>query len=226
MVIVATLLLACGASQAAQAQRARDPAHPFTIVVLSPPPAGAAADSARATLEQAAKARGLPVSVVPLAVSDAAGVPVPDDTLLQNARQLGGEAVLVGHAADAAGSTDWQWRLLTGYGVGGWSGPLEAGIQGAADAFARADDVQAGPPVSVVVTVTGVAGLQDYARVQQLLAGLPGAQAAGLAAADGATASFQLLIRGGGAAVTRTLAGSPHLAAAGGDAGLRFQYQP
>ena len=223
----AVLLLVLGALQAApaQVQRAHDPVHPFTIIVLSPPPAGAAGDAARVSIEQAAKTHGLPVSVVPLAVTDSTGAPVSDDVLLQGARQLGGEAVLIGRA-DVANSSAWQWRLLTGYSAPAWSGSLEDGVQGAADAFARADDAQAGPPVSVVITVLGIAGLQDYARVSQLLAGLPGVQSSGLASADGAAANFQLLVRGGVAAVTGALVGSAHLAPVPGGEALRFQYRP
>ena len=243
-----TLLLVLGVlgtlATPAQAQRARDPAHPFTIVVLSPAPTGTAGDAARVILEQAARGRGLPISVVPLAATDASGAPVSDDALLRNARQLGGEAVLIGRVDAAAGAAGgaaaanqnpganpgagavWQWRLLTGYSAANFSGSLEQGIQGAADAFARASAGQSGPAVSVGVTVESVANLVDYARVSQLLANLPAVQSAGLVSADGATARFQLLVRGGEAAVTAALAGSTHLAPVQSEAGLYFVYHP
>jgi len=220
----AALLVLLGVLPAVQAQDARDPAHPFTIVVLSPAPTGPAADAARTTIEQAAKARGLPVSLVPLEVADASGVAIPDDVLLQSGRQLGGAAVLIGRA-DAANPGNWQWRLLTGHASPGWSGPLDAGVQGAADALGRDAQAQSGPVTTLMVTVQGVAGLKDYAAVSQLLAGLPVTQSAGIIIADGTAATFQLAVHGGAAALSAGLAGS-RLAPVPGASGLTFQYRP
>ena len=220
----ALLLLGWLPAAVVQAQGARDAAHPFTIIVLSPAPSGPAADSARSTLEQAAKARGLPVSVVPLDVADANGVAVSDDSLLQSARQLGGEVALIGRA-DAASPGNWQWHLITGHGGSSWGGSLDAAIPGAVEALARAGEAQSGPVSSVLVTVQGVASLKDYASVSELLARLPATQTSGLAAASGTTAIFLLAVHGGAAGVSAGLAGS-HLSPVAGAAGLTFQYRP
>ena len=219
-----SLLLGVLPAAGALAQGAHDPAHPFTIVVLSPAPSGPAADAARAAIEQAAKARGLPVSVVPLAATDASGAAVADESLLQSGQQLGGEAVLVGRA-DAANPGNWQWRLLTSHLSPGWSGPLDAGVQGATDALARAAAAQSEPVTEVMVTVRGVAALKDYAEVSRLLARLPATQSVRLATADGATATFDLAAHGGVAAVNTGLAGS-RLTPVATASGLTFQYQP
>lgn len=69
--------------------------RPFTLVVLWPPPLRADADNDRALLEHAAEQRGLPVSLIPLAVVDAGGNPLAPDALLQAAQGYGGDQVLV-----------------------------------------------------------------------------------------------------------------------------------
>ena len=200
--------------------------RPFTLVVLSPQPAGSAADDARAQLEQAAETRGLPMSVVPLALNDGAGAPLTDEAVLQSAQRLGGDAVLIGRA-DATG---WAWTLVTGFSDRSWSGPLTAGIDGAADQLASvAGGAGSQPPSQVQVRVDGVGTLADYARVAGILAQLPGVISSGLAAAQGSAATFALSIRGGADEVTRALAGSTHLTAAPGPAvsePLHFQYSP
>src|SRR6202789_3665558 len=59
-----------------------DPERPFSLVVLFPAPARADGDAARATLEQAAAARGLLISVIPLSIVDANGAELGRDALL------------------------------------------------------------------------------------------------------------------------------------------------
>ena len=49
--------------------------RPFTLVVLDPPRARAAADAARAELERVAAERGLPITLIPLTLVDAGGKP-------------------------------------------------------------------------------------------------------------------------------------------------------
>ncbi len=146
-----------------------DSNRPFTLVAINPVPSGPAADGLRAQLEQTAEARGLPISLVPLVVTDAAGVTVPDDVVLQSAQALGGDAVLIGRA-DPANPGLWQWHLVSGYTSDGWSGAADAGVNGAADSLASvAVNMGSRPLVQVVVQVSGVATLTDYARVEQLL---------------------------------------------------------
>jgi len=204
-----------------------DSNRPFTLVAIDPVPSGPAGDALRVQLEQTAEARGLPISLVPLAVTDSSGVLLPDAAVLQSAQTLGGDAVLIGRA-DVANPGQWQWHLVSSYTSDGWSGALDVGINGAADSLASvAADTGSRPLVQVGVEVTGVATLGDYARVEQLLRGVPGVQTSGLTAAEGTTATFMVGVRGGGTTLTRSLAGSAHLAAAGsGETRVQFNYVP
>jgi len=203
-----------------------DPSRPFTIVVLSPQVSGAAADSVRRTLDELGEARGLPVSLVPMAQSDATGAEVSNETLLQNAQRLGGDALLIGHS-DSAG-TSWQWTLLTGFATESWNGSFEAGVNGAVDAFVR---VQGAAPASsegdAVVEVMGITTLSDYAAVERIFSVLPGIKSSGLEEANGASATYRLVIRGGADAVRRALTESTRLTAVGASGGhLLYQLHP
>ncbi|HTY95172.1 MAG TPA: DUF2066 domain-containing protein [Steroidobacteraceae bacterium] len=204
-----------------------DSNRPFTLVAINPVPSGPAGEALRVQLEQSAEARGLPVSVVPLAVSDAAGMPLPDAAVLQSAQALGGDAVLIGRA-DPAIPGQWQWHLVSSYTSDVWNGAADAGINGAADSLASvALDAGSKPLIQVAVEVAGVATLTDYAHVEQLLRGLPGVQVSGLVAAQADRASFTVGVRGGGEALLRGLAGSAHLGVtATGETRIQLNYVP
>ncbi len=201
--------------------------RPFTLVAITPVPSGPAGDALRVQLEQTAEARGLPISLVPLAVTDPAGVTLPDDAVLQSAQSLGGDAVLIGRA-DPVNPGQWQWHLVSGYSSDGWSGTADGGINGAADLLASvAVEVGSRPLVQVTVQITGVATLTDYARVEQLLRAVPGVQTSGLSGAAGTTATFTVGVRGGGTTLLRGLAGSAHLGSAvPGETQLQLNYVP
>jgi hypothetical protein len=204
-----------------------DSNRPFTLVAINPVPSGPAGDALRVQLEQTAEERGLPISVVPLAVTDTAGVPLADEVVLQAAQALGGDAVLIGRA-DPSNPSQWQWHLVSSYTSEGWSGAPDAGINGAADSLASvAVNVGSKPLEQVTVEVAGVATLVDYARVEQLLRAVPGVQSTGLTAAQGNHATFTLGVRGGGESLVRSLAGSQHLgSAAGGETQVQLTYMP
>jgi hypothetical protein len=201
--------------------------RPFTLIAINPVPSGPAGDALRVELEQTAEARGLPISLVPLAVTDAAGGTLPDDAVMQSAQSLGGDAVLIGRA-DPANPGQWQWHLVSGFSSEGWTGSSDAGINGAADQLASvAVDMGSRPLVSVAVQITGIATLNDYARVEQLLRAVPGVQSSGLTAAAGTTATFTVGVRGGGTTLLRGLAGSTHFGGAvAGETQLQLNYQP
>jgi len=204
-----------------------DSNRPFTLVAINPVPSGPAAEALRMQLEQAAEERGLPISVVPLAVTDATGATLSDEAVLQSAQTLGGDAVLIGRA-DAASPGQWQWHLVSSYTSEGWSGASDAGINGAADSLASvAVQVSSKPLEQIVVQVGGVATLTDYAHVEQLLRAVPGVQTSGLMAAQGDHATFALGVRGGGQALLRALTGSQHLSSAGGgETQVQLTYMP
>lgn len=197
-----------------------DANRPFTLVVLSPPPTGAADEETRSELEQVAERRGLPVSLVPIPATDQNGNPLSADALLTDARRLGGDAVLLGRADPPGQSAVWQWTLITGLTTQGWNGTLDAGIDGAADALARVEG--SALPLAeeeVLVRVSGVSTLADYAAVERTLGELPGARRSGVEQADGASATFSVLIRGGAQAVERALAASQHFSRQDSEAG-------
>ena len=227
-----TLILFDGASIerdiTASGRSVWDSERPFTIVVLNPPLTGAAADTARRGLEEAAEGRGLPVSLVPMALTDANGTELSNDAVLQSAQRLGGDAALVGRADSGASSGQWHWTLLTGFSNESWTGNFDAGINGAADALARVQGSSLPmPEAAALVEVTGVGTLGDYASVERLLSELPGARRSGLQEAEGSTATFRLLIRGGSEAVERALNGSARFTRTGVANGrLIYHYRP
>jgi len=198
-----------------------DADRPFTLVVLSPATTGAADDQTRRELEQAAERRGLPISLVPMPLTDQSGNPLSADVLLTDARRLGGDAVLLGRGDASAENSMWQWTLITGLATKSWNGPLDAGIDGAADALASvAGSALPLEEQEALVRVSGVGTLADYAAVERTLAELPGVRRSGIAEAAGGIATFRVLIRGGAQAIERALSGSQHFTRLeGGDAG-------
>jgi hypothetical protein len=79
-----------------------DPRRPFTLVVLYPQPDQSEQPADQAGLEQAAEQRGLPISIVPLPVSDASGNLLPREALLEMAHRYGAEQLLIGRPPAAA----------------------------------------------------------------------------------------------------------------------------
>jgi len=73
-----------------------DPNRPFTLVVLSPSPGQTDVAADETGLEQAAEERGLPISIVPLPVTDASGNLLSREALLELAHRYGAEQLLVG----------------------------------------------------------------------------------------------------------------------------------
>jgi len=201
--------------------------RPFTFVVFSPALSGAAVEAARAELEKAAEARGLPINLAPLSVADSSGVDVPREQLVQTAARMGGDAVLVART-DNPTAGNWQWTLQTPFGSESWTGGLDAGINGAVDALSRAQEATAGiAELEAVVQVAGVSTLNDYAAVSRLLEGIPGQKKVSLAESNGTTATFNVLVRGGADTVDRALGNSARLARSGSSNGqLLYTYRP
>src|ERR1700736_5410168 len=158
--------------------------RPFTLVVLYPPLARTAEDATRVEVEQAAIARGLPVTLVPLSPVDAAGNDLSREALMQMAQRYGGDAVLVGRGD--AGSPNLRWTLHTNFSSESGSGPRAAGINGAVDTMAS---VQGGSlaqtEASARVEINGVTTLTDYASVERMLESVSGVRRANVSAASG-----------------------------------------
>ena len=73
-----------------------DPNRPFTLVVISPPPDQTDQAADQTALQQAAEERGLPISVVPLPVTDSSGNLLAREALLEMAHRYGAEQLLLG----------------------------------------------------------------------------------------------------------------------------------
>jgi len=86
-----------------------DPNRPFTLIVINPPPDQADQSTYQASLEQDAGERGLPISIVPLPVTDGSGNLLSREALLQMAHRYGADQLLVGRppapATAASGPT-------------------------------------------------------------------------------------------------------------------------
>jgi len=206
-------------------------ARPFTLVVLDPPRARAALDAARAELERVAAERGLPISLVPLNLVGAAGHPLTGEALLESARRLGGDQVLVGQGAETAPDGMLQWSLYTRTQSATWSGPLAAGIDHTVDLLVpQAQAAVAQADGDVRVRIDGVDTLAAYASVERLLQSVPGVRRANIAAAEAASVTFIVTARGGAAGLGQELSETLRLVRVGGGlapgAQLEYRYQP
>jgi hypothetical protein len=208
-----------------------DRERPFTLVVLDPPRARAAADAARAELERVAAERGLPISLIPLAITDASGNPLGADALLQAAGHYGGDEILVGRGDDAGPDTQLQWTLYTRTRSESWNGPLAGAIDHTVDLLVPQHGTSVAQAESDArVAIEGVSSVTDYAAVVRLLQSVPGVRRANVVAAEGDDIVFDVLVRGGAVGLEQALAGSTHLvrsnAGAASAAGVVYRYQP
>ena len=203
--------------------------RPFTLVVLDPPRTRANEDSARVELERVAAERGLPISLIPLPLTDGAGNALGADALLQAAQRFGGDQILIGRGADAGPDTALQWTLYTHAITTSWSGPLAAGIDHTVDVLVpRPATSLAEAEARTRVQIEGVNSLLAYATVERLLQSTPGVRHANVAAVDGGSITFDVTARGGAAGLGQALAGSARLvrvSGTGDSAVYRFQPQ-
>jgi hypothetical protein len=161
-------------------------------------------------------------------LADATGKPLSAEALLEAGQRYGGDQVLVGRGDAAATEAVLQWTLYRRGSSENWSGPLAAGVDHTVDQLVP-------PPATSLsqlesdtrVSVDGVRNLTDYATVTRLLQATPGVKRANIVAAEAASVSFDVTVRGGAAGLEEALAGQAHLVHAGaGRAGPVFRYQP
>lgn len=242
------------------------PERPFTLVVLNPAPRQRAQAGDAAAINQAAEARGLPISIVPLSVRDASGRLLSAESLLATVHRFSAEQLLVGHPVqtssglqgaqsggsaqfapampalpsaaaplpDGAGASGgagqsgvWRWTLVTPFMTRHFTGSISAGIDGTVNLLAPPVEATAADQVSEVrVRIDGIATLPDYARVETMLAAVPGVARSTVARVHGATALFHLWARGGAETVGPMLASSPRLKRIAASGGLAFRYAP
>jgi uncharacterized protein len=201
--------------------------RPFTLVVLDPPRARTAQDAARAELERVAAERGLPISLIPLTLTDGTGAALPPEALLQSAQRFGADELLIGRGGETADSA-LQWSLYTSAQNASWSGPLAAGIDHTVDLLVPQQATTLSEADGAAeIEIEGVSSLSAYAAVVRLLESLPGVRHANISAADANSVTFALTVRGGAAGLAQELAGSTRLVRATGDSGRAlYRYQP
>jgi hypothetical protein len=204
-----------------------DRERPFTLVVLSPPRERAAEAAARTELERVAAERGLPISLVPLAVVDGEGNLLPADAMLRAAEHYGGDEILVGRGDIAQADGELQWTLVTRSSSSSWSGSLAAGIDHSVDLLVpQQGGAVAQTETQVRVRIEGATTLADYTGLERLLRGVAGVRRANIVAADSAGISFDVTVRGGAAGLEPGLA-DPRLTLrdSQGDR-IVYRYQP
>ena len=236
------------------------PERPFTLVVLNPAPPRSEQDSDATVINQAAEARGLPISIVPLPVRDANGRLLPAESLLATVHRFSAEQLLIGHpvqnpsgrpGAQASGSGQlapsmpaappygtgasggagqsavWRWTLVTPFMTRQFTGSISAGIDRTVELLAPPVEATAADQISEVrVHIAGITTLPDYARVETMLAAVPGVERSMVARVAGATALFHLWARGGAGTLGPMLAGSPRFKRIAASGGLAFRYVP
>ena len=206
-----------------------DPQRPFTLIVLVPPRVRTGEDTARAELERVAAERGLPITLIPLALTDAAGNPLSADALLQAAQRYGGDEILIGRGDTPTPDAPLQWTLYTHALSESWNGPLAAGIDRTVDLLVPQQQGAslAQAEAAARIEIDGVTSLNDYAAIGRLLQSAPGVRRANLAGADPGNVVFDVLVRGGAAGLDQVLAGSPnlqHISSSG--TWVIYRYQP
>lgn len=244
---------AVGQAIAAAGRNLWNPVRPFTLIVISPPSAAADQTGDDAQLEQAAESRGLPISIVPLPVTDGSGNLLPRGALLELAHRYGADELLIGRPLGPSGalpsatggprspaapagtapvsaatlpSQQWQWTLETNFISQTWSGSLTTGIDQTVNLLAPPSGPAAAAAQEVQIEIDGVTDLADYANIELMLAAVPGVSAANVHEVDGTRVVFDLMARGGEAAVARSLAASPRFSPAGGSGALPvFRYR-
>ena len=84
--------------------------------------------------------------------------------------------------------------------------------------------VSAEPELPAMVRITGVETLADYATVSRLLAAASGVRRVDVTEAEGSTVTFRVVVRGGSAALGRSLESAGPLSRSG-ESGGRLVYE-
>ncbi len=194
---------------------------------------GAVTGDERRALERVAQARGLvlawpAVESAPVLMDLAQSGPV--DALLAFAREQKAQAVLWLRTSAVAGSAP-QWSWTTDGLAGSGRGDAAAALQGFADALAARDASAPGAALAqLVVVVSGVDTLADYAAVLNAIEGLPTVRELGVTSVAGNVVRLRVRLRGDAGGLVRVLAQTGRLVAdaagtAAGDGSLRLKLQ-
>lgn len=193
---------------------------------------GAVTGDERRALERVAQARGLvlawpAVEVAPALIDLAQSGPT--EALLAFAREQKAQAVLwLRTSAVAAGATQWSWATdgLAGSG----RGDAATALQGFADALAARDASAPGAALAqLVVVVSGVDSLTDYATVLNAIETLPTVRELGVTSVAGNVVRLRVRLRGDAGGLLRVLTQKGLLVAdagtTAGDGSLRLKLQ-
>jgi hypothetical protein len=186
----------------------------------------------RDALRAAAVRRGIPVMFPLMDAEDRSRASFAEvwggfeDSILAASARYGADAVLVGRM-NASDPGFVRWTLLDESGSQRWSGGLEESIDRVADVFAARFAVVSSGGASVVnLAVSGVASVEDYARVLRFLERLTAVESCTVERVEGEEVLFRLALRGDAAALEeaiglgRLLSREP---SAPGDPGLRYR---
>ena len=194
---------------------------------------GAVTGDERRALERVAQARGLvlawpAVELAPALTDLAQSGPV--DALLSVAREQKAQAVLWLRTSAVAGSAP-QWSWATDGLAGNGRGDAATALQSFADALAARDASAPGAALAqLVVVVSGVDSLADYAAVLNAIEGLPTVRELGVTSVAGNVVRLRVRLRGDAGGLVRVLAQTGRLVAdtagtAAGDGSLRLKLQ-
>ena len=203
------------------------------------------APDASRVLRNAAGRRGIPLDVPLLDLEDRARVGEADvwqanlPALREASERYGAEAVLVGRAEQVL-PTLWEigWTLMYDGDVQQWRTradvlelALEDGVGEAADAMARryVSLLQSGGVADgsgLVIQVTGVHGVRDYARTLDYLGALEPVESVALMRAEGTTLKLHVRGRTGDEAMRRVIGLGNTLAPAGEADADTFRLRP
>ena len=193
-------------------------------------------DMAREILAETSDARGLPV-VLPLMDSDdLAAVSFADvwgdfsEPVLQASTRYGVGAILVGRSQGAPDRARVRWSLFLGDERTDWTGNLADGPHGAADYLAARLATYADTSGRLMLVVTGVNSLEDYARVLTYLENLDAIETLEVRTVAGDRVEFSVLVRGSAEQLDRAIGLKsilqPQSDTVGGTADLSYGLSP
>jgi hypothetical protein len=182
----------------------------------------------RDAIARAARDRGLPLKWPALGATGFSPAEIDPGVLLQVAAQYDADAVLLGRSSGGL----VHWTLVQQEGAAETSGSLEDGVHLAADTFARIYAVAGSTLDSVVMEISGIAGLDAYADTLNYLEGMTLVRSVAVEQMAGDKLGLRLAVRGDAETLKRAIALDDRLvaleAAPTGEAGgaLAFRYQP
>lgn len=196
------------------------PERPATLVLLSVEGpdgasnwADASAVAARDAIGKAAKQRGLPLVWPDMSSQDRGQLAAIEQgdagaaALLQAATRYNANAAILGRArSDGTGGMAVRWTLASEEGAAETAGAMDAGVQLAADTFARVYSASGSAVGSVLAEVAGINDLKAYATTLNYLEGMTLVRAVALEQVQGDTLQLKLTVRGDAAALRRALA--------------------